>query len=64
MSSCPSKEELDNLRANTVKYEEINNQLEILKQEKLKLEAENIELKVDKDEINTIIFRNRRSQKA
>lgn len=53
LSSCPSKEELDNLRANTVKYEEINNQLEILKQEKLRLEAENIELKVDKDEIES-----------
>ena len=53
LSSCPSKEELDMLRANTVKYEEINNQLEIAKQEKLKLEAENIELKVDKDEIES-----------
>lgn len=53
LSSCPSKEELDNLRANTVKYEEINYQLEILKQKKLRLEAENIELKVDKDEIES-----------
>lgn len=53
LSSCPSKEELDLLRANTVKYEEINNQLEIAKQEKLRLEAENIELKVDKDEIES-----------
>ncbi len=53
LSSCPSKEELDNLRANTVKYEKINNQLEILKQDKLRLEAENIELKVDKDEIES-----------
>lgn len=53
LSSCPSKEELDNLRANTIKYEQINNQLDILKQEKLKLEAENIELKVDKDEIES-----------
>jgi len=53
LSSCPSKEELDTLRANTSKYEEINNKLEILKQEKLKLEAENIELRVDKDEIES-----------
>lgn len=53
LASCPSKEELDNLRANTAKYESINNQLEILKQEKLRLEAENIDLKVDKDEIES-----------
>lgn len=53
LANCPSKEELDNLRANTAKYESINNQLEILKQEKLRLEAENIDLKVDKDEIES-----------
>lgn len=53
LSNCPSKEELDKLRANTVKYESINNQLGILKQDKLRLEAENIELKVDKDEIES-----------
>ncbi len=53
LSNSPSKEELDNLRANTIKYNGINNQLEIAKQEKLRLEAENIELKVDKDEIES-----------
>lgn len=53
LASCPTQEELDNLRSNNAKYEEINNKLEILKQDKLKLEAENIELKVDKDEIES-----------
>ena len=53
LSSCPSKEELDALRANAAKYENTNNKLEILKQEKLKLEAEKNELKVDKDEIES-----------
>jgi hypothetical protein len=53
LTSFPSKEELDNLRANSIKYEEINNNLEILKQEKLVLETQNIELKVNKDEIES-----------
>ena len=53
LSSCPSKEEIDKLRANSANYEKINNKLEILRQEKLKLEAENVDLKVDKDEIES-----------
>ena len=53
LSSCPTKEELDNLRANNAKFEELKNKLEILKQDKLALETENIELKVDKDEIES-----------
>lgn len=53
LSNCPSKEEIDKLRATSANYEKINNKLETLKQEKLKLEAENIDLKVDKDEIES-----------
>lgn len=53
LSSCPSKEEIDKLRANSANYEKINNKLEILRQEKLKLEAENVDLKRDKDEIES-----------
>lgn len=53
LSNCPSKEEIDKLRATSANYEKINNKLETLKQEKLKLEAENVNLKVDKDEIES-----------
>lgn len=53
LSNCPSKEEIDKLRAISANYEKINNKLEILRHEKLKLEAENVDLKKDKDEIES-----------
>lgn len=53
LSNCPSKEEIDKLRATSANYEKINNDLENLKKDKLKLEAENVDLKVDKDEIES-----------
>lgn len=53
IASCPSKEELATLRETNKKFEELNNQLEIVKAEKLKIESENIDLKVSKDEIET-----------
>lgn len=53
ISSCPSVEELKNLRETRAKYAEIRIKLEALEAERLVLETENIELKVNKDEIES-----------
>ena len=53
IASCPSKEELANLRETNKKFEELNNKFEIVSAEKLRLETENIDLKVSKDEIES-----------
>lgn len=53
ISSCPSAEELKNLRETSAKYTEILIKLEALEAERLALETENIELKVNKDEIES-----------
>lgn len=53
IASCPSKEELASLRETNKKFEELNNKLEIVSAEKLRLESENIDLKVSKDEIES-----------
>lgn len=51
ISNCPSTEELEELRETNKKYETLNNKLELLESEKLKLEIENNDLRVKKDEI-------------
>lgn len=53
ISSCPSAEELQKLRETSAKYAEILVKLESLEAERLALETENIELKVNKDEIES-----------
>lgn len=53
IASCPSKEELTSLRETNKKFEELNNKLELVSAEKLRLESENIDLKVSKDEIES-----------
>lgn len=53
ISSCPSGEELKKLRETCAKYAEILIKLEALEAERLALETENIELKVNKDEIES-----------
>lgn len=53
IASCPSKEELASLRETNKKFEELNNKLELVSAEKLRLESENIDLKVSKDEIES-----------
>lgn len=53
ISSCPSAEELQKLRETSAKYAEILANLEALEAERLALETENIELKVNKDEIES-----------
>lgn len=53
ISSCPSAEELKKLRETSSKYAEILIKLEALEAERLALETENIELKVNKDEIES-----------
>ena len=53
ISSCPSGEELKKLRETRAKYAEILIKLEALEAERLALETENIELKVNKDEIES-----------
>ena len=53
ISSCPSAEELQNLRETSAKYSDILLKLETLENERLTLETENIELKVNKDEIES-----------
>ena len=53
ISSCPSAEELQKLRETSSKYAEILIKLEALEAERLALETENIELKVNKDEIES-----------
>lgn len=53
ISSCPSAEELKKLRETSAKYAEILIKLEALEAERLALETENIELKVNKDEIES-----------
>lgn len=53
ISSYPSAEELKKLRETSSKYAEILIKLEALESERLALETENIELKVNKDEIES-----------
>lgn len=53
ISSCPSAEELEILRETSAKYAEILIKLEALEAKRLTLETENIELKVNKDEIES-----------
>ena len=53
LSSCPSKEELETLRANAINYEKANNEIEGLRQDNRKLEEENKYLKINKDEIES-----------
>lgn len=53
LSSCPSAEELQKLRETSAKYAEILIKLESLEAERCTLETENIELKVNKDEIES-----------
>lgn len=54
ISNCPSAEELSQLRETNKKFEALNNKLEILMAEKLQLEAENNDLRVSKDEIESL----------
>ena len=54
ISNCPSAEELSQLRETNKKFEALNNKLEILMAEKLELEAENNDLRVSKDEIESL----------
>lgn len=54
ISNCPSTEELANLRETNRKFEELNNKLELIMAEKLRLESENNDLRVSKDEIETL----------
>ena len=53
ISSCPSAEELQKLRETSSKYAELLIKLDALEAERLALETENIELKVNKDEIES-----------
>ena len=54
ISNCPSVEELQKLRETNKRFEEINNKLEIVMAEKLRLESENNDLRVSKDEIESL----------
>lgn len=54
ISNCPSAEELQILRETNKRFEEINNKLEIVMAEKLRLESENNDLRVSKDEIESL----------
>ena len=51
IANCPSAEELKTLREMRTHYEQLSNKIEIVESEKAKLEAENIDLRVSKDEI-------------
>ena len=53
ISNCPSSEELANLREISKKFEEVSNKLDIATAEKARLEAENNDLRVSKDEIES-----------
>ena len=54
ISNCPSAEELQKLRETNKRFEEISNKLEIVMAEKLRLESENNDLRVSKDEIESL----------
>lgn len=54
ISNCPSTEELANLRETNRRFEELNNKLELVMAEKLRLESENNDLRVSKDEIEAL----------
>lgn len=54
ISNCPSVEELQKLRETNKRFEEINNKLDIVMAEKLRLESENNDLRVSKDEIESL----------
>ena len=54
ISNCPSMEELANLRETNRRFEELNNKLELVMAEKLRLESENNDLRVSKDEIEAL----------
>lgn len=51
IANCPSTEELKSLREMRTRYEQLSNKIEVVEAEKVKLEAENIDLRVSKDEI-------------
>ena len=53
ITSCPSGEELQKLRETSNKYAELLIKLDALEAERLALETENIELKINKDEIES-----------
>ena len=53
IANCPSAEELAQLRGINQKCEELNNKLEFANAERIRLEAENSDLKVSKDEIES-----------
>ncbi len=53
ISSCPSAEELQKLRETNAKYADVLIKLDSLEAERLALETENIELKVNRDEIES-----------
>lgn len=53
IANCPSAEELAQLRGINQKCEELNNKLEFANAERIRLEAENSDLKVFKDEIES-----------
>lgn len=54
ISNCPSAEELASLRETNRKFEELNNKFELIMAEKLRLESENNDLRVSKDEIEAL----------
>lgn len=54
ISNCPSAEELASLRETNRRFEELNNKLELVMAEKLRLESENNDLRVSKDEIEAL----------
>lgn len=53
IASCPSAEELAQLRETNKKFEETSNRLDLVNAERIRLEAENNDLKVSKDEIES-----------
>ena len=53
IANCPSAEELAQLRGINQKCEELNSKLELVNAERIRLEAENSDLKVSKDEIES-----------
>lgn len=53
IASCPSAEELAQLRETNKKFEETSNRLDLANAERIRLEAENNDLKVSKDEIES-----------
>lgn len=54
VSNCPSAEELQQLRDTNKRFEEVSNKLEIVMAEKLRIESEYNDLRVSKDEIESL----------